>query len=86
MGKNFISHHFLSHAVLESFKLGKGINIIFRTVALWDSRKLNKKKSQAVQEIDAHKRVIESAYFSPVSGDKIVSTSTDDTIKSVKLY
>jgi WD40 repeat protein len=54
---------------------------IFRTVCIWDLRKLNKKaKNRPMDEIN-HGKSVSSAYFSPVTGNYILSTSMDDKIR-----
>ncbi|VDI37243.1 Hypothetical predicted protein, partial [Mytilus galloprovincialis] len=51
------------------------------TVCIWDLRKLKEKgKSQSLDEL-SHDKSINSAYFSPVTGKYILSTSLDDRIR-----
>ncbi|CAC5358845.1 WD repeat-containing protein 76 [Mytilus coruscus] len=51
------------------------------TVCIWDIRKLKEKgKSQSLDEL-SHDKTINSAYFSPVTGNFILSTSLDDRIR-----
>ena len=83
----FISSHYDGYVftVIRSARFTAFVSCsCFSTIALWDSRKLNKKQSSAVQEVDAHTKNVESAYFSPLSGNLILSTSVDDTIKWVE--
>ncbi|XP_028415093.1 WD repeat-containing protein 76-like isoform X2 [Dendronephthya gigantea] len=54
------------------------------TVVLWDLRKIKGKKSK-VDEYDGHRRSINSAYFSPVDGKYILTTSWDDSIKILEV-
>ncbi|GFQ66987.1 WD repeat-containing protein 76 [Trichonephila clavata] len=46
-------------------------------LALWDLRKLQKKP---VTQVHHHKRVVYSAFFSPVTGNSVLTTSADDSI------
>ncbi|GFT57364.1 WD repeat-containing protein 76 [Nephila pilipes] len=46
-------------------------------ISLWDLRKLQNKP---VIEVHHHKRVVSSAFFSPVTGNSILTTSSDDSI------
>ena len=51
-----------------------------RTVALWDLRKIKGIKSK-LDQYERHSRSVTSAYFSPVDGKYVLTTSWDDTIK-----
>ncbi|CAL1292691.1 unnamed protein product [Larinioides sclopetarius] len=46
-------------------------------LSLWDLRKLQKKP---VVEVHHHRKVITSAFFSPVTGNSILTTSADDSL------
>ncbi|XP_055945376.1 WD repeat-containing protein 76-like [Argiope bruennichi] len=46
-------------------------------LSLWDLRKLQKKP---VIEVHHHRKVITSAFFSPVTGNSILTTSADDSL------
>ncbi|GFS65168.1 WD repeat-containing protein 76 [Trichonephila inaurata madagascariensis] len=47
------------------------------SLALWDLRKLQKKP---VTQVRHHQRVVYSAFFSPVTGNSVLTTSADDSI------
>ncbi|XP_050409768.1 WD repeat-containing protein 76 [Patella vulgata] len=48
-------------------------------VKLWDLRRIKEKSNKCVSEV-RHSRVVNSAYFSPVTGRHILSLSDDNTI------
>ena len=50
------------------------------TVSIWDVRNLKKYNTKAVCTIDSHSRAVSSSFYSP-SGDKILTTSYDDSIR-----
>ena len=50
------------------------------SVAIWDLRKIKGMKSK-LDHFEGHGRSVTSAYFSPVDGTYIVTTSWDDTVK-----
>ena len=50
------------------------------SVAIWDLRKIKGMKSN-LDHFEGHGRSVTSAYFSPVDGTYIVTTSWDDTVK-----
>lgn len=65
----------------------KDINIVATsssdgTACIWDLRKMNAKKPEALKTIN-HKRAVHSAYFSP-SGACLATTSYDDNVGLVK--
>ncbi|KAG8193688.1 hypothetical protein JTE90_024050 [Oedothorax gibbosus] len=47
------------------------------SVKLWDLRKL---QNQPIVEVQHHKRCVQSAYFSPLTGKHVLTTSSDDSI------
>uniref|UniRef100_A0A8C5I7D3 WD repeat-containing protein 76 n=1 Tax=Gouania willdenowi TaxID=441366 RepID=A0A8C5I7D3_GOUWI len=53
-----------------------------RVVSIYDSRRLNKNKSQAVSQLHGHSLSISSAYFSPWTGNRVVTSCLDDNIRS----
>ncbi|XP_052798491.1 WD repeat-containing protein 76-like [Mya arenaria] len=50
-------------------------------VCVWDLRKVSVKKSKAIVRLEHSGRNLNSAYFSPVTGKYILTTSMDDTLK-----
>uniref|UniRef100_A0A8C5NHX5 WD repeat-containing protein 76 n=1 Tax=Gouania willdenowi TaxID=441366 RepID=A0A8C5NHX5_GOUWI len=52
-----------------------------RVVSIYDSRRLNKNKSQAVSQLHGHSLSISSAYFSPWTGNRVVTSCLDDNIR-----
>ncbi|XP_063304767.1 WD repeat-containing protein 76 [Pelobates fuscus] len=50
-------------------------------VCIYDVRKLNKKTTQPVLSLIGHTRSVASAYFSPVTGNRILTTCADDLIR-----
>lgn len=64
--------------------MSKSELVLYSTVALWDLRNMRKegKLCRAV-DVVSQKRLVESAYFSPVTGQYILSTSMDDTVQYV---
>lgn len=51
-----------------------------RSVHIYDLRSLNM-RSQAVCELNGHSHTITSAYFSPSSGNRVITTCMDDNIR-----
>ena len=54
----------------------------YSNLCVWDLRKVKVKKSSSICSLP-HGRSISSAYFSPVSGKYILSTSMDDKLTYV---
>ncbi|XP_072236380.1 WD repeat-containing protein 76 [Leuresthes tenuis] len=52
-----------------------------RLVSIYDSRCLKKTKSQAVSQLHGHSLSITSAYFSPSSGNRVLTSSMDNHIR-----
>ncbi|XP_071956594.1 WD repeat-containing protein 76-like [Antedon mediterranea] len=52
-----------------------------RTVALWDLRMLKEQGTNKPLEVIRHTRAVSSAFFSPITGRKVLSTSFDDHIR-----
>lgn len=52
-----------------------------RSVHIYDLRSLKRRNSQVVCGLGGHFRSVSSAYFSPVSGNRVVTTSMDNTIR-----
>ncbi|XP_073319967.1 WD repeat-containing protein 76 [Pagrus major] len=50
-------------------------------VSIYDSRCLKKTKSQAVSQLHGHSKSISSAYFSPHTGNRVLTTCMDDHIR-----
>ncbi|XP_052797921.1 WD repeat-containing protein 76-like isoform X2 [Mya arenaria] len=50
-------------------------------VCVWDLRKVSVKKSKAIVTLEHSGKTLNSAYFSPVTGKYILTTSMDDTLK-----
>ncbi|KAF3686798.1 WD repeat-containing protein 76 [Channa argus] len=52
-----------------------------RVVSIYDSRCLKKKNSQAVSQLQGHSLSISSAYFSPCTGNRVLTSCMDDNIR-----
>uniref|UniRef100_A0A3B5AX57 WD repeat-containing protein 76 n=1 Tax=Stegastes partitus TaxID=144197 RepID=A0A3B5AX57_9TELE len=52
-----------------------------RYVSIYDSRCLKKKKSEAVSQLHGHSLSISSAYFSPITGNRVLTSCMDDNIR-----
>uniref|UniRef100_A0A3B4YZV0 WD repeat-containing protein 76 n=1 Tax=Stegastes partitus TaxID=144197 RepID=A0A3B4YZV0_9TELE len=52
-----------------------------RVVSIYDSRCLKKKKSEAVSQLHGHSLSISSAYFSPITGNRVLTSCMDDNIR-----
>ncbi|XP_056605739.1 WD repeat-containing protein 76 isoform X1 [Triplophysa dalaica] len=52
-----------------------------RSVHIYDLRSLKRRNSQVVCELCSYSHSISSAYFSPVSGNRVVTTSMDNKIR-----
>ncbi|XP_056135267.1 WD repeat-containing protein 76 [Lampris incognitus] len=52
-----------------------------RVVGIYDSRCLKKTKSQAVSQLLGHSLSISSAYFSPSTGNRVLTSCMDNTIR-----
>ncbi|XP_038136731.1 WD repeat-containing protein 76 [Cyprinodon tularosa] len=52
-----------------------------RTVSIYDSRYLKKTNSKAVSHLHGHSLVINSAYFSPCSGNRVLTSCLDNHIR-----
>ncbi|KAK2853614.1 hypothetical protein Q5P01_006275 [Channa striata] len=52
-----------------------------RVVSIYDSRCLKKKNSQAVSQLQGHSLSISSAYFSPCTGNRVLTSCMDDHIR-----
>ncbi|XP_075906897.1 WD repeat-containing protein 76 [Nelusetta ayraudi] len=52
-----------------------------RTVKIYDSRYLKKAATKAVSELHGHTLSVTSAYFSPVTGSRVVTSCMDDHIR-----
>ena len=50
------------------------------SVNLWDSRYIDKKKASFLVNLPSSKGVL-SAFFSPITGNKILSCTADDRIR-----
>lgn len=59
---------------------GKCFDLSRRTVKIYDNRSLNS-KSKAVSELQGHSLSISSAYFSPSTGNRVLTSCTDDHIR-----
>ncbi|GFT57367.1 WD repeat-containing protein 76 [Nephila pilipes] len=62
------------HPVNKSYFVSAGMKGL---ITLWDLRKLQEKPVIAVRH---HKKVVSSAFFSPVTGNTVLTTSSDDSI------
>ncbi|KAG8145268.1 hypothetical protein E2320_013615, partial [Naja naja] len=51
-----------------------------RNVSIYDARHL-KSRSQPVVALNGHSKSVASAYFSPVTGNRVVTTCADDTLR-----
>ncbi|XP_064477316.1 WD repeat-containing protein 76-like [Ornithodoros turicata] len=51
-----------------------------RLAKIWDRRKMSKRQPEPIATLQ-HRRSCTSAFFSPVSGDKVVTTSMDNTLR-----
>lgn len=49
-------------------------------VCLWDIRQMKSKKSMSVWT-GMHGKSVDSAYFSPLTGSNLLTTSMDDTLE-----
>lgn len=61
--------------------LNEGVHSLCRTVAIYDSRCLKKTKSKAVSQLHGHTLSISSAYFSPCTGNRVLTTSLDNHLR-----
>ncbi|XP_070765726.1 WD repeat-containing protein 76 [Enoplosus armatus] len=52
-----------------------------KVVSIYDSRCLKKTKSQAVSQLHGHSLSISSAYFSPCTGNRVLTSCMDDQIR-----
>ncbi|KAM8876553.1 WD repeat-containing protein 76 isoform 3-T3 [Synchiropus picturatus] len=52
-----------------------------RTVSVYDLRSLKKKKSEPLSQLAGHRRSISSCFFSPHTGNRVVTTCMDDAIR-----
>ncbi|KAM9366690.1 WD repeat-containing protein 76 [Symphorus nematophorus] len=52
-----------------------------KVVSIYDSRCLKKTKSQAVSELHGHSLSISSAYFSPCTGNRVLTSCMDNNIR-----
>ncbi|CAN9506717.1 unnamed protein product [Ophioblennius macclurei] len=52
-----------------------------KTVCIYDSRCMKKTKSQAVSQLRGHSLSISSAYFSPQTGNRVLTTCMDNAIR-----
>ncbi|XP_054858773.1 WD repeat-containing protein 76 [Eublepharis macularius] len=52
-----------------------------RNVGVYDVRHLKKSGSQPVVSLTGHSKTVASAYFSPVTGNRVVTTCADDTLR-----
>nr|XP_046237396.1 WD repeat-containing protein 76 isoform X2 [Scatophagus argus] len=52
-----------------------------KVVSIYDSRCLKKAKSQAVSQLHGHSLSITSAYFSPCTGNRVLTSSMDNNIR-----
>ncbi|XP_013865870.1 WD repeat-containing protein 76 [Austrofundulus limnaeus] len=52
-----------------------------RVVSIYDSRHLKKTKNHAVSHLHGHTKSIASAYFSPCTGNRVLTTCMDDCIR-----
>nr|KAG5694010.1 hypothetical protein BaRGS_002464 [Batillaria attramentaria] len=65
-----------SHPVNKNFFLTAGTNM---QVSVWDIRKLKAKGNKPLHAL-THGRAVSSAYFSPLTGSRILTCSSDDTL------
>lgn len=71
---NFLTfYHFLDYFILFLF-----LYVCEYQARIWDIRRL---EAESCLQSLPHKRVVNSAYFSPISGSKIVTTSIDNRIR-----
>lgn len=52
-----------------------------KVVNIYDSRCMKKNKSQAISMLQGHSLSISSAYFSPCTGNRVLTTCMDNTIR-----
>ncbi|XP_026234842.1 WD repeat-containing protein 76 isoform X1 [Anabas testudineus] len=52
-----------------------------KVVSIYDSRCLKKKNSQAVSQLQGHSLSISSAYFSPCTGNRVLTSCMDNNIR-----
>nr|XP_056721740.1 WD repeat-containing protein 76 [Euleptes europaea] len=52
-----------------------------RNVGIYDIRHLKKSGSQPVVSLTGHSKSVASAYFSPITGNRVVTTCADDTLR-----
>uniref|UniRef100_A0A3Q4GCF4 WD repeat-containing protein 76 n=1 Tax=Neolamprologus brichardi TaxID=32507 RepID=A0A3Q4GCF4_NEOBR len=52
-----------------------------KVVSIYDSRNLKKTKSQAVSQLHGHSLSISSAYFSPCTGNRVLTSCMDNNIR-----
>ncbi|XP_028257845.1 WD repeat-containing protein 76 [Parambassis ranga] len=52
-----------------------------KSVSIYDSRSLKKTNSQPVSQLDGHSLSITSAYFSPCTGNRVLTSCMDDHIR-----
>ena len=73
----------LVHAFVYYYQLNLvSVNLYFSTVRIWDVRNLRTTGSRRalIQKI-ALSRTVTSAYYDPISGTKLLTTSLDDQIR-----
>lgn len=61
--------------------LNEGVHLACRMVAIYDSRCLKKTKSKAVSQLHGHSLSISSAYFSPCTGNRVLTTCLDNHLR-----
>lgn len=55
----------------------KTYSLHYRDVHIYDARHLNPKRSQPLVSLSEHTKSIASAYFSPLTGNRVVTTCAD---------
>lgn len=53
----------------------------FSFANIYDLRHLKRRNNQAVCELSGHSRSVSSAFFSPLTGNRVLTTCMDDTIR-----
>uniref|UniRef100_A0A8C5LIY9 WD repeat-containing protein 76 n=1 Tax=Jaculus jaculus TaxID=51337 RepID=A0A8C5LIY9_JACJA len=65
------------HPVLKQYFITAGL----RDIHIYDTRRLNSRGSQPLISLHEHTKSIASAYFSPVTGNRVVTTCADSKLR-----
>nr|XP_045012671.1 WD repeat-containing protein 76 isoform X2 [Jaculus jaculus]XP_045012672.1 WD repeat-containing protein 76 isoform X2 [Jaculus jaculus] len=65
------------HPVLKQYFITAGL----RDIHIYDTRRLNTRGSQPLISLHEHTKSIASAYFSPVTGNRVVTTCADSKLR-----